>query len=488
MKHLFRILLLLVLWPSLALAQGEEGEDADQQPATQEEQASPAASDKAPEKASEKTTDKTKGIAVAKPQKKADKKTKDTKPEPHGPSILIDARTGEVLAQDRAGEPFYPASLTKLMTGYLVFQKLRSGALKPDQQIVVSELAHSQEPSKIGVPAGKAVSVDFALQALLVYSANDMAYVLAEGASGSIQNFADDMNATARRLGLTASHFMNPNGLFDPRHVVSARDLAVLTAVIIAEFPEYQKYFEQQYLEVGKRRLPNRNILIRTMPDADGMKTGFVCASGFNLVATASRNGRRLIAVVMGMKNSASRAAAARAMLEAGFDLPAAPRGKVADIINLPQGAIVPVDMTPTVCRNKPPVTVQDGTALAGWAASFGTYDTPDKAQMALRGRVLSAASLAVRGRTGVIELPDRAGFSPAIWGLEQVQSINLCSAYKVDGAHCDVMPAALMDQMATLAKAKKAAQAAQTAIEQGSDGVQAASPMHKRHKRRIGH
>ena len=91
------------------------------------------------------------------------------------------------------------------------------------------------------------------------------------------------------RLGLTASHFQNPNGLFDPRHVSSARDLAVLAAVIIAEFPENQKYFVQQYLEVGKKRLPNRNILIRTMPEADGMKTGFVCASGFNLVATASR-------------------------------------------------------------------------------------------------------------------------------------------------------------------------------------------------------
>lgn len=475
-KLLFRIFLLLALWPACAWAQSAEGEDADA-PVKQEEQAAPAGT--AP-------VEKPKPKPSAKPQKKAEKKAAPKKPEPRGPSVLIDAKTGEVLAQDRAGEPFYPASLTKLMTGYIIFQRLRDGRLKPDQQITVSERAHAQEPSKIGVPVGKSVSVDFALQALLVYSANDMAYVLAEGAAGSIELFADEMNGTARRLGLSASHFMNPNGLFDPRHVTSARDMAVLAAVIVAEFPEYQKYFVQQYLEVGKRRLPNRNILIRTMPDADGMKTGFVCASGFNLVASATRNGRRLIAVVMGMRNSATRAAAAKAMLEAGFAMAPQPHGKVADIINLPQGAIVPVDMTSTVCRNKPPVTVQDATVLAGWASSFGTYDSPDKAQMALRGRVLSPAGLAVAGRTGVIQLPDKAGFAPVIWGLEQTQSISLCAAYKVDGAHCDIMPATVMEKMATIAKARKAAQAAQAAVEQGSDGAQAANP--ERVQRRFGH
>jgi D-alanyl-D-alanine carboxypeptidase len=475
-KHLFRILFLLALWPACAVAQGEEGEDADA-PAAQQDQAAPAEAAPAG-----------KSKADVKTQKKADKKVVAKKPDPRGPSLLIDAKTGEVLAQDRAGEPFYPASLTKLMTSYIVFQRLRDGRLKPEQQLTVSELAHSQEPSKIGVPVGKTVSVDFALQALLVYSANDMAYVLAEGAAGSVELFADEMNAAAKRLGLTASHFMNPNGLFDPRHVTSARDMAVLAAVLVAEFPEYQKYFVQQYLEVGKKRLPNRNILIRTMPDADGMKTGFVCASGFNLVASATRNGRRLIAVVMGMKNSASRAAAAKAMLEQGFAMPPAPRTRVADIINLPQGAIVPVDMTSTVCRSKPPFSVQDGTVLAGWAASFGTYDAPDKAQMALRGRVLSPAGLAVRGRTGVIQLTDKAGYAPVIWGLDQTQSISLCAAYKVDGAHCEILPATFLEQMAMVAKARKAAQAAQTAIEQGSDGAQATSPARVSVQRNHGH
>ncbi len=471
-KLLFVLLSLLLLGAPVAAQESDA--DAGDDDAVQTEQATPSGKEKP-------------AATIAAPGKAA-KKAKPVKPEPRGPSILIDARSGEVLMEERAGEPFYPASLTKLMTSYIIFHKLRSGLLKPDQALVVSELAHSQEPSKIGVPTGKTVTVDFALQALLVYSANDMAYVLAEGADGSIAAFADEMNATARRLGLTASHFMNPNGLFDARHVSSARDLAVLAAVIINEFPEYQRYFVQQYLEVGKRRLPNRNILIRTMPEADGMKTGFVCASGFNLVASASRDGRRLIAVVMGMRNSAARAAAAKAMLNAGFDMPAAPRRKIADVNNLPQGAIVPVDMTGTVCRSKPPVTVQDGAELAGWAASFGTYDSADKAQMALRGRALSPAGLSAGGRAGIIQMPDGAGFLPVIWGLDQMQSVNVCSAYKLDGAHCDVLPAVLMDKIATIAKARKAAQATQAPIEQGSDGTQPNSPTRKLLKRRVGH
>lgn len=492
--------LLLMFTPAIAQVSGAAATGQAQTPPPAVK-AKSKTKDKAKDAAKDNKTktakDKVKAKAVQKPadpedpedaadaanaDKKSDAKAQSpAKVEPKGPFIMIDARSGEVLMEGRSGEPYYPASLTKLMTSYIIFQKLRAGLMKPDQQLTVSELANSQEPSKIGVPVGKTVSVDFALQALLVYSANDMAYVLAEGADGSIAAFADEMNANAKRLGLTASHFQNPNGLFDPRHVSSARDLAVLAAVIINEFPEYQKYFIQPFVEVGKKRLPNRNILIRTMPEADGMKTGFVCASGFNLVASATRNGRRLIAVVMGMKNSAARAAAARAMLEEGFDMPPAPRRKVADVPNLPQGAIVPVDMTGTVCRSKPLVTVQDGAELAGWAASFGTYDSADKAQMALRGRALSPAGLTAGGKAGVIELPDNSGYSPVIWGLDQGKSATVCAQYKQDGAHCDVLPAVLMDKIAMVAKAKKAAEAAQTSIEQGADSEQ--KPV-----RRIGH
>jgi D-alanyl-D-alanine carboxypeptidase len=385
-----------------------------------------------------------------------------------GPTLLFDAQTGEVLAQERAGEPWYPASLTKLMTAYIVFQKLREGKLALDQQVVVSSVASAQEPSKIGVPAGKTVSVDFALQALLVYSANDMAYVLAEAASGSHERFADEMNAVAKTLGLSASHFVNPNGLFDPRHVTSARDIGVLAAVIVNEFPQYDHYFSQDYVAVGKRRLANRNSLIRIMPEADGMKTGFVCNSGYNLVASATRNGRKLIAVVMGAKNGGSRAAKARDMLEQGFAaLPQPGRHKVGEIVNLPQGAIVPADMTTNVCKAKSPVRMADGHDLAGWAISFGTYDSMIKADMALRGRVLSPIGIATRSAAGVVKLPDKAGFAAMMWNIPQNESLSLCTAYRADGAHCDVMPPALVDQIATYVKST---QPAVKPVAQGSE------------------
>jgi D-alanyl-D-alanine carboxypeptidase len=372
-----------------------------------------------------------------------------------GPALLFDAKTGEVIFQDRAGEPWYPASLTKLMTAYVIFQKLREGKLTLEQQIMVSEIAHAQEPSKIGIPTGQTVSVDFALQALLVYSANDMAYVLAEAASGTYQNFANEMNDNARKLGLTASHFVNPNGLFDPRHVTSARDIGVIAAVLINGYPEHNHYFSQQYLQVGRRHLSNRNSLIRIMPEADGMKTGFVCNSGFNLVASATRNGRRLVAVVMGAKSGGGRALLAKQLLEKGFITPTnAQAEKVGDILDLPQGAIVPADKTTAVCRTKTPVQLADGHDLGGWALSFGTYDDMVKADMALRGRLLSPVGIETRSSVGVVRLPNKAGFAALMWNISQQESLKLCNSYRTEGAYCDVMPPAVVDQVALYVKA----------------------------------
>ncbi len=402
------------------------------------------------------------------------------------PYVLIDAGSGDVLAEDRAGEPWYPASLSKLMTAYVVFHKIREGKLRLDQEISVSALASGQEPSKIGIPVGKTVTVDFALQALLTYSANDIAYVLAEGASGSIAGFADDMNAAARRLGLTATHYVNPNGLFDPRQITSARDLAVLSAVMLTEFPEHAHFFRQEYLVIGKRKLPNRNRLIRTMPEADGMKTGFVCASGFNLVASASRNGRKLIAVVLGYKNSFTRAEAARALLERGFAMAAPPGGKkVADIINMPQGTIVPADMTTLLCKNKSPVSIKDGTTLAGWGVTFGTYNTGQKADMALRGRLLNPYGINIKAYAGVVALPRKAGFGAWMWNLDKVTSEEICRNYATDGAHCQVIAPEVLAQMAANAKVKRESEAA---MSQGSDDAATAVKPVRTVMRRISH
>ncbi|WP_421693031.1 D-alanyl-D-alanine carboxypeptidase family protein [Aestuariivirga sp.] len=367
-----------------------------------------------------------------------------------GPSILFDPATEEVISQDRAGEPWYPASITKLMTAYVIFQKLRTGQLFLTQKIPVSALAHSQPPSKIGVPVGQTVSLDFALQSLLVYSANDMAYVLAEAASGSIPAFAAEMNAQARKLGMTGSHFANPNGLFDHRHVTTARDIAILASTLLREFPEYDHYFSQPFLAVGKRKLANRNSLLRQMPESDGMKTGFVCSSGFNLVATATHDGRRLGAVIFGANSGKHRVDLAEMLLIDGFSRPSAPRVKIQSIPNIQTGGIVPTDMTSQVCKQKP-IAVAMSKDLGGWGISFGAYESSATADMALRGRMLSKSGMELPGTPGIVRLPEKRGFLAAMWNLNQPLSEAACVRYRAEKAPCEVIPPETFARIAAL-------------------------------------
>nr|WP_245414577.1 D-alanyl-D-alanine carboxypeptidase family protein [Aestuariivirga litoralis] len=367
-----------------------------------------------------------------------------------GPTLLFDPATQEVISQDRAGDPWYPASITKLMTAYIIFQDLKSGRLKLDQKIPVSELAHSQPPSKIGVPVGQTVSVDFALQALLVYSANDMAYVLAEGAAGSIPAFAARMNAQARKLGMTGSHFVNPNGLFDHRHITTARDIAILASALLREFPEYDHYFSQPYLTIGKRRLSNRNSLLRQMKESDGMKTGFVCNSGFNLVATATHDGRRLAAVIFGANSGKHRVDLAEMLLTDGFSRGPDSRPKLQSIANIQTGGIVPTDMTAQVCKQKP-VSLATSKSLGGWGISFGNYENAATADMALRGRMLSSSGMELPGQPGVIRLPEKRGFAAAMWNLDQPTSEAACARYHAEKAPCEVIPPETFAKIAAL-------------------------------------
>jgi D-alanyl-D-alanine carboxypeptidase len=396
-----------------------------------------------------------------------------------GPTLLFDAKTGEVLAQDRAGEPWYPASLTKMMTAYVIFKKIRDGKLSLDQDVIVSELAHSQPASKIGVPAGKTVKLDFALQAMLVYSANDMAYVLAEAGGNNVSNFAKEMNAIAREIGLSATHFVNPNGLFDPRQISSARDMGVIAALLINQYPEHAHYFAQEYVAVGKRRLSNHNSLIRIMPEAVGMKTGFVCNSGYNLVGTAIQNGRQLVSVVLGARNSGQRAANSKKLLVSGFLMPSDPAGmKVAEIVDQPFGAIVPADLTIAVCKGRPPTSQLSAAEMHGWAVSFGTFDTLVKADMALRGRMIAPAAIDATGQDGVIKMPGGAGYSAMLWGLDQITSLAMCAQYKSEGAPCDVLPDELVKQIALSAPVENPFPVATT--DQGSDDDRMGPPAPK--------
>jgi D-alanyl-D-alanine carboxypeptidase len=397
-----------------------------------------------------------------------------------GPTLLFDAKTGEIFQQDRAGEPWYPASLTKLMTAYVIFKKIKQGALRFDQEIPVSILAHSQPASKLGLPVGKLVTVDFALQAMLVYSANDMAYVLAEAGGGTIDGFARDMNAIAHDLGLTATHFVNPNGLPDPRQITSARDIGIVAALLVNEFPEHAHYFSQEYVDVGKRRLPNHNSLLRILPEAVGMKTGFICSSGYNLVGSAIKDGRHLISVVLGARNGGQRAAISKKLLESAFGRDPDPsQGKVAEIVDQSYGAIVPADMGVAVCKGRPPTSLVSAREISGWAISFGTYETLIKADMALRGRMIAPAGIDAGGSYGVIKMPGGAGFAALMWNLDQPKSLSMCRLYRVDGATCDVLPDELVAQIALTAPAEASPPVATT--DEGSDSERPPPPQKKR-------
>src|SRR6516225_3567021 len=214
--------------------------------------------------------------------------------------LVSEAESGRVLYAQNAGQAWYPASVTKLMTAYVTLRAVKEGRLSLDTPLTVSPNATAQSPVKMGFAVGTVVTVDNALKMLMVKSANDMAVVLAEGVAGSIENFADEMNANARQL-------------------------AILARAIIRELPEYDYYWHLPGIRMGKMVRWNYNTLIGRYPGADGMKTGFICASGFNLVASATRNGRRLIAVVLGAPSSAARALKAAQLLERGFNTNSGP-------------------------------------------------------------------------------------------------------------------------------------------------------------------
>jgi D-alanyl-D-alanine carboxypeptidase len=233
--------------------------------------------------------------------------------------LVVEADSGKVLEAENATVPWYPASVTKLMTAYVTLKAVRDGKVTLDTLFTVSPVAAAQSPSKMGFRPGTQVTVDNALKMMLVKSANDMAVVLAEGVGGSIDGFSAMMNQAAQKLGMTQTHYVNPNGLPADDQVTSARDLAILARAIIRDLPEYEYFVHIPSIQFGRKITQNFNRLIGRYPGADGFKTGFICASGYNLVASATHNGRRLIAVVLGSSSGTARAVRAVQLLDRGF-------------------------------------------------------------------------------------------------------------------------------------------------------------------------
>jgi D-alanyl-D-alanine carboxypeptidase len=325
----------------------------------------------------------------------------------HGEALLVvEADTGKVLQADNATYPWYPASVTKIMTAYVALKAVKEGRLSLDTLLTVSPVAASQSPSKMGFKPGTQVTVENALAMMMVKSANDMAVVLAEGVGGSIDGFAAQMNQTAQRLGMTQTSYVNPNGLPAEGQVTSARDLAILARAVIRDLPEYEYFYHIPAIRFGRRVTNNFNHLIGRYPGADGFKTGFICASGYNLVGSATRNGKRLIAVVLGSSSGHARAVRAAQLLERGFASNGLAwlRPSLGTVDNL-----VPIDASPPnlrdeMCggkRKRPASDEDEDTTLASNNASGGesavTFFTAGlQAPMAKPSELLAAGPVAV--------------------------------------------------------------------------------------------
>jgi D-alanyl-D-alanine carboxypeptidase len=310
--------------------------------------------------------------------------------------LVIEADSGKVIEAENATVPWYPASVTKLMTAYVTLSAVKSGKITLDTLVTVSPTAASQSPAKMGFRPGTQVTVDNALKMMLVRSANDMAVVLAEGVGGSIDGFSVMMNDTAQKLGMTQTHYVNPNGLPADEQITSARDLAILARSIIKDLPEYEYFVHIPAIRFGRRITQNFNRLIGRYPGADGFKTGFICASGYNLVASATRDGKRLIAVVLGASSGTMRAVRAAQLLDRGF---ASSNGlgwlrpSLGSVNNLPPIDASPPNLRDEVCGGKHhrPASDDDDAPLV--AASAGSSASTN-GEPGANGTVFLAAGL----------------------------------------------------------------------------------------------
>jgi D-alanyl-D-alanine carboxypeptidase len=278
------------------------------------------------------------------------------------PLLLVDASSGDILAAQEATRSWHPASLTKLMTAHLALMAVRSGKLSMDTSVVLSARAVAQAPSKLGVPEGTSLRLEDALSVMMVKSANDVAVAIAETLGGSEASFVAAMNAEARRLGMSGTRFVNANGLHDDRQVTNARDMAVLMLVVLSHHLDYADLFRTPSITVNGRMLKNTNKLVENYAALEATKTGYVCASGFNVAASAVRGGRRVIAVVLGSPSAAVRTRITKELLDAGLSGAAAPIG---NLRALKADAPAPgVDLRRLKCGRQGPVIA--GAAAVG--------------------------------------------------------------------------------------------------------------------------
>jgi len=296
---------------------------------------------------------------------------------PQFSSIAVDARTGAILSSDNPDGLRHPASLTKMMTLYVLFQDMKAGRINRNTQFRVSARAASMAPSKLGLRAGMTISVDEAIKALVTKSANDAAATIAENLGGTESNFASRMTRVAHTIGMSRSSFHNASGLPNPDQYTTARDMATLGLRLMRDFPQYYPYFRITAFNFHGRTIRTHNKLVEHYAGTDGIKTGYIAASGFNLVTSTKRGDKRLVGVVLGASSSASRGAYMMRMLESKF-AQAKSGETVAALAGSSKGVINPVA---TATASSPAPSLDEKAQLADAAASASDVQANDEDQ-----------------------------------------------------------------------------------------------------------
>lgn len=379
-------------------------------------------------------------------------------------ALVMDAETGRILSQQSADQPRYPASLTKMMTLYLLFEALDSKALRLNTPMKVSAVAASRPPSRLGLKPGDTITVRQAILALITKSANDAATVVAERLGGSEKRFAEKMTTRARALGMKRTTFRNASGLPDLSQVTTARDMAILARALVRRFPHYYGYFSADAFEYHGLRHVNHNRLLGAYDGVDGIKTGYIHASGFNLVASAKRDGRRLIGVVFGADSPAERSHTMIGMLDDGFRaLPSSPTLMVQKTPARPTAAAAATAAAlataedagggateggPAALRG---VMIASGDANAalkvaaerGWGIQVGAFSAAETAAKRAEQAAELAAQEVAGGSIDILSQESRSGvthYLARIHGLSRAGAADACARLKVSKIGCFVV------------------------------------------------
>ena len=358
------------------------------------------------------------------------------------PEIVIDSDSGVILYQVHANQSWYPASLTKMMTLYLTFSALKSKKLALNGKLKASAHAAMQPATHLGLRKNESISVNDAISAVATISANDVAVVLAEQLAGSEQAFARQMNIQARSLGMNSTVFRNASGLPDSLQTTTARDMAILGFRLKQDFPEYFHYFSKPAFTYRGRTRNSSNRLLGSYKGTNGIKTGFTCASGYNLVASVQRRGIGLIGVVLGSSSNANRNRRMVHLLDTGFSK--AQRGKYGlNIVDLTSGnsdwQAAPVRLGPGQCGRYSGKSILTGGKLPGWGILLGTYSNRKEALSIAKKARSSLKGVSRNGRTAILQRKFKHGSSWKVLlvGMRQKDVGKACKHLWAQGMIC---------------------------------------------------